>query len=278
MKSNNSFNVLLHPIFLLAVLVLLLNDHLFKEIYPTYLTGKLSDFAGLFVFSVFSSMICEKIFNNDNVLWINYSCIALLFILIKVIPIEQWFPISITGFYPNIIADKTDLMALSILPVSYYFFDRLKNGYTPHLNKNIKFLIIPLVFYSIVATSPPVYKYLLKADNNFIYNLNDTLNIIDFENYITHSGYNIINKDSSETKINYILKYNEYIVYDSVANRRQEYKADILYSEYYLSLYPSNYLTINNVNIICYLDSINNQMAFQVISDNFVNNIKSILK
>jgi hypothetical protein len=44
---------LLHPLILLAIGTLLLNDHVLKGQWPGLLTGKLSDFAGLVFFPVF---------------------------------------------------------------------------------------------------------------------------------------------------------------------------------------------------------------------------------
>ncbi|MGJ7030370.1 hypothetical protein [Niabella hirudinis] len=46
-----------HPAFLLSVLLLLLNDWLLKPVFHNDLTGKLSDFAGLFAFPFFLSAL-----------------------------------------------------------------------------------------------------------------------------------------------------------------------------------------------------------------------------
>jgi len=45
-----SGHALAHSVVLLSVLLLLLNDHLLKARFPSFWTGKLSDFAGLFFF------------------------------------------------------------------------------------------------------------------------------------------------------------------------------------------------------------------------------------
>ena len=47
--------LLLHPLFILSLACLLINDLYWKYEYHNWLTGKLSDFAGLFVLSVFLS-------------------------------------------------------------------------------------------------------------------------------------------------------------------------------------------------------------------------------
>src|SRR3954468_16878303 len=45
------------PAYLASVLLLFLNDFSFKQAWPCWFTGKLSDFAGLFAFSVFTLVI-----------------------------------------------------------------------------------------------------------------------------------------------------------------------------------------------------------------------------
>src|SRR6476659_2500678 len=45
--------LLLHPVFILSISLLLVNDLYLKQEFQNWLTGKLSDFAGLFAFSVF---------------------------------------------------------------------------------------------------------------------------------------------------------------------------------------------------------------------------------
>jgi hypothetical protein len=50
---------LLHPVMLLAVGILFVNDQLLKGLWPGALTGKLSDFAGLIFFPVFLHALWE---------------------------------------------------------------------------------------------------------------------------------------------------------------------------------------------------------------------------
>ena len=45
-----SMHALVQPLTLASVALLLLNDHILKWLIPSWLTGKLSDFAGLFFF------------------------------------------------------------------------------------------------------------------------------------------------------------------------------------------------------------------------------------
>ncbi|NMO18897.1 hypothetical protein HPC49_16590 [Pyxidicoccus fallax] len=51
---------MLHPVVLGAVVLLLLNDHVFKARWPSWWTGKLSDVAGLAMFPVLLQALWEK--------------------------------------------------------------------------------------------------------------------------------------------------------------------------------------------------------------------------
>jgi hypothetical protein len=50
---------LTHPVAMLAVLLLVLNDHWWKTAYPSWVTGKLSDFAGLVFFPLLLQAVVE---------------------------------------------------------------------------------------------------------------------------------------------------------------------------------------------------------------------------
>jgi len=57
---KNKLQLLLHPLFILSLACLLANDIYWKYEYYNWLTGKLSDFAGLFVLSVFLSAFFHR--------------------------------------------------------------------------------------------------------------------------------------------------------------------------------------------------------------------------
>lgn len=50
MRGRLASRLMLHPVLLIALLILIVNDHVLKAAYPGWLTGKLSDFTGLVVF------------------------------------------------------------------------------------------------------------------------------------------------------------------------------------------------------------------------------------
>lgn len=55
--AASRLNFFIHPIPLTAVVLLGLNDHYLKYQYPGFITGKLSDFLGLFYFPLFVSAL-----------------------------------------------------------------------------------------------------------------------------------------------------------------------------------------------------------------------------
>lgn len=117
---------LLHPVFLVALLALLLNDHLWKgaALLPGWLTGKLSDFAGLVVAPVLSASLV-------SCRWVRLRVLAFMLpvVLFASINIFPRFALSwdaawsfllrgMTGMSYRSVSDLTDLLALAILPLA----------------------------------------------------------------------------------------------------------------------------------------------------------------
>lgn len=121
----------LHPLPLGAALLMAVNDHYLKYLYPGVLTGKLSDFLGCFYFPLLILgivVIAEASLNLRTRLSFRTQlliCILLtdvLFLSVKISPVwKEWivmhfsrvlFPISVT-------TDPTDLIALSMNPLTY---------------------------------------------------------------------------------------------------------------------------------------------------------------
>lgn len=105
------------PGFLAGLCLLLLNDFIFKQQFHNELTGKLSDFAGLFIFPLFWSALFPRLKTSS------YVVTAILFLFWKSIYsqpfIDGWnslhlFPVERT-------IDDTDLSALLVLPLSYVY-------------------------------------------------------------------------------------------------------------------------------------------------------------
>ncbi len=147
-RGTTRLDVFATPQFIATLLLLLLNDHVLKYSFPGWLTGKLSDFAGVFVFVSFF----YACFPKRNAL-INYST-AFIFILWKSpysqLLIDYWNSLNI--LVVERVVDYTDLLALTILPVAKIHFTNL-GGY--HSKRILAIPIAYLSLFAILGTSVP---------------------------------------------------------------------------------------------------------------------------
>ncbi|MCP4580714.1 MAG: hypothetical protein GY839_03805 [candidate division Zixibacteria bacterium] len=165
---SKHLQILLKPAFLIALALLLLNDHLLKAAYPGWLTGKLSDFAGLFVMAVFVYAVIDVITNRSGAakskksILLIHAVVGTAFIIWKTAPVEIMFA-EINRFVsiplPSRVKDISDLMALSILPLSYLYITRykrppLKSIRHLKLGKAATIGILIITGLAIIATSP----------------------------------------------------------------------------------------------------------------------------
>ena len=144
--KNFNLKIFLSPLFLLGLFLLLLNDFFLKDYFHNFLTGKLSDFAGLFIFPIF---FCAFFPHRRLII---YALTATIFIFWKS-PFSQslidlwnenlFFQIDRT-------IDLTDLSALSVLPFSYLYFFARQFKYMP-LNSIKQAAAIFVVFVSVFA-------------------------------------------------------------------------------------------------------------------------------
>jgi hypothetical protein len=138
-----------NPIPAIAMLGMTLNDHCLKRQFPSWWTGKISDFLGMFYFPVFLCAISCLVWNfvfrpflkNPRVAYISPTlmlvCMAITAVLmlsIKMSPVvalevqtlfsQLLFPIRITS-------DPTDIASFLSLPLSY-FYAKSFFAYRPH--------------------------------------------------------------------------------------------------------------------------------------------------
>lgn len=109
--------LLTRPAPLVALAVLAINDHLLKGagVVPAVLTGKLSDVAGLFVFSIFCVAITEAATGRRFArAW--FAAIAVVFTALKLWPA---FNRSVEAVWGVNVLDPTDLLGLVALPVAW---------------------------------------------------------------------------------------------------------------------------------------------------------------
>lgn len=131
--------------FILGLAILLLNDFYLKNLFGNWFTGKLSDFAGLFIFPMFWSILFPRFKNKI------YFVTLIIFIYWK-----SEFSNSIIEFISHFnylkiqrIVDSSDLIALTILPISYLYNQKHEKFYI-----QIKpVFIVGLASFSFIATS-----------------------------------------------------------------------------------------------------------------------------
>ena len=115
-QDRQRLSILTTPLFLSSLLILILNDHVFKAFFPCWLTGKVSDFAGLFAFAITLYAILPK--HKRTSLFLG----ALAFIWWKSplsSTIIDWWN-SMIPLTINRTVDYTDLFALPMLPLAYW--------------------------------------------------------------------------------------------------------------------------------------------------------------
>lgn len=113
-----SLRALTHPWSLGAVLTLLVNDHVLKGLAPGWITGKLSDFAGLFFFP-FLLTLAFGLLRLPRPHVSGFAMTAVWFAAIKTNPQVADAMSSLFPWSSRIIADPTDLVALVALLPAY---------------------------------------------------------------------------------------------------------------------------------------------------------------
>ena len=132
--------------FLAGLILLLLNDFVLKGLHGNWLTGKLSDFAGLFIFPLFWAALLPK--HKNKIYWL-----AGLFFIYWKSQYSQTLIDAWNGLSPLTISrviDHSDLIALTILPFAYYIETIKEKLQTFRLTP-----LIPLIIsvFAFIATS-----------------------------------------------------------------------------------------------------------------------------
>lgn len=163
--------LLLNGAFISALLVLLLNDHLWKWTHANSFTGKLSDVSGLVLLPLLLTYLFPRL--RVNSIWIS----TLFFILWKtplVTPLiesyNHWALIPISR-----VVDYTDYWALLILPLPYWLLYRSEQqAHRSLAPREKRYHWRPLFAWSIgliaalafMATSPPRWYYFQQSSGN----------------------------------------------------------------------------------------------------------------
>lgn len=153
---------LAHPFFIVAILLLVLNDWVFKQTFANGLTGKLSDFAGLFAFPFFFAVFFPR--NKISI----YIVTCLAFLIWKSPSAEPFITLlNDLGVPAKRVVDLSDYWALLALPFSFYTLGTV-HSFT--LKPVILNLLACLSLLSFCATSMPPGTYTSFNSVNKTYN------------------------------------------------------------------------------------------------------------
>lgn len=153
-KSNNGGarkNLIFHPVFIVSLLILLLNDLYLKQAFSNGLTGKLSDFAGLIVFPIFIASIFPS-----SKKWISIVA-GILFVIWKtplISPLIDTLNLALP-FRVQRIIDYTDYWALVVLPFAHHFISKApKTSFNnSYIFKISEIGLMVITVFAICATS-----------------------------------------------------------------------------------------------------------------------------
>jgi hypothetical protein len=158
-------DMILHPLWIISLFLLIFNDHYLKgSSFTGLVSGKISDFAGLIIFPPLLAIV----FGVKRFVSL-LSCYIFSAAFFSAVKISAFFKdfvchlMSAMGMAWHITLDSTDLLALSVLPVSFYFLTRknkiTKGNYFKYFwtkastsfSINIRFLKIALAITGILA-------------------------------------------------------------------------------------------------------------------------------
>lgn len=159
-----SLTALASPPSLAAIAALLINDHLLKQLWPSFLTGKLSDFAGLYfapfvvLAFVFAMPIKPLHGMPTRVACVSYLMIATAFAALKISAASAALLLALAaglGFPVTVTVDPTDLVALCVLPLSYAGWSTRLRRPASESRRFLRAGTLALAALSMVATSGP---------------------------------------------------------------------------------------------------------------------------
>lgn len=182
---NNNYKIFTSSWFILGLTLLLLNDFVLKELISNWFTGKLSDFAGLFIFPLFWTAFFPR---GKKVIFL---FTGLLFILWKS-PLSQtfiegWNHVDLLSI--SRVVDYTDLYALLVLPLAYYL-DQIKLQLSTIQTKPIIPIVIAAFAFGATSYSSQVEvdkPYTVNIPKDSLINRIERLDSVHFVNKNQHS-------------------------------------------------------------------------------------------
>jgi hypothetical protein len=156
-----------HPVTLLSLVVLVVNDHLLKDAYPGLVTGKLSDLAGLVVAPPLLALVATLLLARLRAQLAAAGSVAATgigFVAMKATSSGAtagsavW---SVVNGPSVILADLTDLFALPGLALAWWVWTRARARPAPaRLARLVRIaVLLPAAAFAVAATSAPYHPY-----------------------------------------------------------------------------------------------------------------------
>ncbi|MFT3935770.1 MAG: hypothetical protein QM726_19235 [Chitinophagaceae bacterium] len=152
---------LLNIVFLCCLLLLIVNDHWLKQSFHNWLTGKLSDIAGIIMLPLLLAYLLPRQQRYS------IAIAAVLFIFWKS-PYSQAFIDSYNrfSFIPIMrTVDYTDLFVLLLIPIPYFIMQKIDRWPLKLSKLHIAWVLSPTVL-ALAATSPPPSFYYTRSNGN----------------------------------------------------------------------------------------------------------------
>lgn len=160
-----AFHSLVHPLSLLAIILLLVNDHWLRYAHSSWLTGKLGDFTWL----VFAPFIAALLFSwliprkwkrhSELVGGLSIGFIGVWFATAKTIPLAyEWTTqtlYAIVGWEGQLRLDVTDLLTLPALLISWHIWQKASDN--PVSLKPLAYVAFGLAMLGTLASDSPQY-------------------------------------------------------------------------------------------------------------------------
>ena len=165
---KKDIEILLSYGFLIALITLILNDLVLKSYYPSLITGKLSDFSGLFIFPIFWTVFFPR---YKKMIFILTGLLFCLWNSSVIQPFLDW--LHNNRIWVNRTVDFSDNIALISLPLAYKYMDTYSNK----IRVVHPGVVAIISIFSFTATSlPPREKdtYIINKQYDFNYSF-DTL-------------------------------------------------------------------------------------------------------
>ena len=125
--------------FVIGLTVLILNDFYLKYEYGNFVTGKLSDFAGLLIFPMFIAAIIPNLRKSVSIITGIGFVIWKLPLFTPVVDLINQLPFVTI----HRVIDYSDYMALLILPLSHYLINNHEFKPTIKLSSFFRALLLP---------------------------------------------------------------------------------------------------------------------------------------